>query len=141
VIDFGEDLYPPDIFGALWNNFEQALGSGDLIVAKIVLAEMRKVPNPPAWHQRVHALAGPHAASEARPTVQAVFQRLVANVAMGQLSTKLSDNDLLILSCAEIDGLPIVTRDTKMRQACDRGLVNATHVDIKDVFRTFGWQF
>jgi predicted nucleic acid-binding protein len=141
IIDLGERLYPPDVFTALWQIFEATLGNGEIIVGQVVLAEMKRVKNPEPWRQRVFALCAPHAADETRPAVQLVFQRLSGNVAAGLLSAKLSDNDLLLLSCAEVDGIRIVTNDSKMKQACDRGLARAAYADLIEVFRTYQWQF
>lgn len=140
-IDFGERLYPPDVFGALWTLLLETLKRGEIVTTRRVLTELSNVPNPQQWRKDVHAACLPLVIDESLPAIQGVFARLAGLVQAKQLSSQLSDTDLFVLCCGEVTGFPIVTRDTKMIRACNMGFVVATPIDVVQVFRVFGWSF
>jgi hypothetical protein len=140
LIDIGERYYPQDIFGNLWALFLPAMASGDVRMTRGTLNELHRGPAD-QWRTDVRTACLPHVVDEASGAVQGVFGRLAASVATDNLTRKLSQIDLLVLACGEAHTYPIVTADTRMRNACLRGHANAVPMFVAEMFREFGWVF
>lgn len=140
AIDIGERYYPQDIFGALWHHFNAALAQGRLRLIRASITELRAGPQDP-WRQDVYTATNGLILNEGDADIQQTFQKLARAVGPRGLSTNLSDTDLMVLATGEARALPIVTRDTKMRIACERGHCATRSLNTTELFRELGWSF
>jgi len=141
-IDLGERVYPDDVFKGLWVKLATAFSTGEIVTSHGVLGELKRASKPHLpWRLLVLAECKAHALNEADEKIQRAFAHLAQLVEDGDLSKGLSQVDLLLLACAEAHGLPIVTRDGPMANACSNGKLSVKRVLLPDVFRAQGWHF
>ena len=108
-----------------------------------VLNELKRGPEPHmAWRARVRAACKGHLIDESEQIVQLAFGGLAQlHAGSGAIPRKLDDIDLIIMGCSEAFGVPIVTRDGPMAQACASVHVKARAILLPDFFRQMGWTF
>jgi predicted nucleic acid-binding protein len=140
-IELGE-RYPEDVFKGLWETVLRALSAGEIVTCHGVVTELKKGPTPAApWRAKVYAACKEHLVDEADASIQTAFGRISQLIEDGALSKSLTDVDQLVLACGEALNLPVVTRDAKMRSACEAGKVPTRALDLPAFFREMGWEF
>lgn len=136
-------LYPPDIFGMVWEKLEELIAEGEIVAPHDVLLELAKQKDD------LHAWAStqPDFFVEPDREVMETFSEIVNSYPgfMKVNSTK-SGADPFVVATAEVHKLPVVTYETHAKKDNAPKIPNVCHhrdipvAQLVDVLRTSGFK-
>lgn len=129
-------LYPPDIFGPVWDKLAELVEGGIIGAPADVLLELEKQKDD--LHDWAKSMPDLFVEPD-RPVMEAFTDIINAYPSFMKVNSTKSGADPFVVAMAEVHGLPVVTYETMAKQAAapkipnvcaDRGLAVAQLVDV-----------